>query len=106
MAFDAESRAAQHGLNTSLIGEPPVCWIARIGVLDEIHAWAAWILEYRRVLEAVVFGHGRDCCGATLQRLEKEQVFCDMFVDEVEGEQRMAQMIEDAHEDDEVELLA
>src|SRR4051812_47139962 len=43
---------------------------------------------------------------APLHGLEEQHVPCDMLADEVEGEERVAQMIEHAHEDHEVEGLA
>jgi hypothetical protein len=47
----------------------------------------------------------RDLFRSLLHRLEQHHVARDMFADQVEREQRMAQVVEHAHEDHEIELL-
>ncbi len=45
-------------------------------------------------------------CGSALHRLINEQVGSDVLVDQVEREQGMAQVVEHAEEEDDIELLA
>src|SRR3712207_8323240 len=53
----------------------------------------------------IILVERQDMIGAALHGLEDQQVAGDMFVDQVEREQGMPQMVEHAHEDDDVEPL-
>ena len=55
--------------------------------------------------EVVVGGHRLDLVRAALHRLEEQEVPGDVLVDEVEREQRVAQVVEHPEEEHEVEAL-
>jgi hypothetical protein len=66
----------------------------------------AGLVEGGGLEEIVVALQGRDVRGAALHRLEDEEVVRHGLADEVEGQQRVPQVIEHAHEQDDVEALA
>ena len=75
-------------------------------MLDEVHLGIAGRVEVILVPEVVVGCDRRDIVRSALQGLEQHQVLGDVFVDQVEREQRMPQMIKHPHEDHEVEAFA
>ena len=106
-AVDREPGGAQHRLGAGAVGHPPVGPVVRILLLDEVQLGEA--------------GFRRRCRSPRTRNRPRASSTCleprcidwnssmsrgDMLADEVEREQRMAQMVEHAHEDHEVELLA
>src|SRR3712207_1837250 len=71
-----------------------------------MHLRVTRIVKMIRLPEGVVFLDWHGLRRAALHRLEHEEVLGDMLVNEVEGEKRMAQVVEDAHEEHHVERLA
>ena len=89
------------------VGHPPVRRVARVLLLDEVQP------RERRVVEDVAprrtgsRARRSIALGRPAQhRLEHEQVADHVLVQQIEREQRMPQVIEDAHEQHEVEPLA
>src|SRR4051812_41834216 len=106
MIDDAEAAAAQHRLVARAVRNPPVRRILSVFFLDEIHQRIAVALKYRVVPERIVVRDAGDVVAAALHALKNHHVAHDRVVEDVEGEQRMAEVIEDAHENDHIELLA
>src|SRR5689334_2501498 len=103
---DREAGAAQQRLDGRAVRDPPVRLILRIAFLDEMQAREEALLEDRRLRDRVVLGDRSDLAAAAQHRLEDEEVPRGMLADEIEREQRIAQMVEDAHEENDVEALA
>src|SRR3954452_4505396 len=106
MIDDTEAAAAQHRLHAGAVRNPPVRRIFRILFLDEIHQRIAVALEHRVIPERIVVGDTGHVVAAALHALENHHVAHDRVVQDVEGEQRMAEVVEHAHENDDIELLA
>src|SRR5436305_1913631 len=105
MIDDAEAAAAQHRLDARAVRNPPVGRILGVLFLDEIHQRIAVALEHRVIPERIVVGDAGHVVAAALHALENHHVANDGLVQDVEREQRMAEVIEHAHENDDVELL-
>src|SRR4051794_28157056 len=105
VADDREAGTAQHGFGTGAIRYPPIGRIVGIAVLDEMQPGIVWPVEWLDVPEIVILGDWARRRTASLHRLEDEHVSCDVLVDEVEGKQRMTQVIENAEKEDDVESL-
>jgi hypothetical protein len=56
MIDDAESGGSQHSFAACPIGHPPICWIARVAVLDEVKFRIAWFFELVTAPKIVVGG--------------------------------------------------
>src|SRR5579883_3651650 len=106
MLEDVEAGAAQQRLGAGPVGNPPIRLVMRVTPLDELESRESRLIENRLFPERVVLGEHRHLIGAPLHRLEDQEISGDMLVNEVEGEQRMAQMVEHAHEKHDVEALA
>src|SRR6266568_1929430 len=103
MGFDFKARGAQHPLGGSTVGNPPICLVAGVALLDKVHLRPAWVGEDVLAPEIVVALPGLYLFGAANHGLEDE--FAANFgYDLVESVERIAQVIEHAHEDDEVEF--
>ena len=63
-------------------------------MLDEVHFWVAWLVEMDLCTKVVIGIDVRYLATAALHTLEQHEVARDMLVNEVKGEQRMAQMVE------------
>jgi len=75
-------------------------------VLDEMHLRIARVVEMGRRPEVIIAFDRIHLIGSAEHGLEQQQVARDMFVDEVDRQQGMSQMIKHAHEDHEIELFA
>src|SRR3954454_8932655 len=106
MIDDAEAAAAQHRLDARAVRNPPVRRILRVFFLDEIHQRIAVALKHRVVPERIVVRDAGHVVAAALHALENHHVTHDRVMEDVEGEQRMAEVVEHTHEDDHIELLA
>src|SRR5205085_1225088 len=74
--------------------------------LDEIHQRISIALEDRVIPERIVVRDAGHVAAAALHALKNHHVTHHRVVQDVEREQRVAEVIEHAHEDDHVELLA
>ena len=105
MSLDDEAGAAKHCLHRGPVGYEPVRRIGRIPFLHEKQFGISGILEHGPFGKRVIFFEVGYSPVTPLERLEEHHVGCDMFVDEIERQQRMPQMVKYAHEDHEVETL-
>jgi hypothetical protein len=106
MLDDLEPGAAEHGFHAGRVRGPPVGRIIRIAMLDEVHLRVARIVEMLRLPEGVVLLDGKHVLRPALHRLEHEHVPGHVLVDEIERQERMPQVVENAHEKHHVEALA
>src|SRR4051812_13636486 len=106
MIDDAEAAAAQHRLDARAVRNPPVRRILRVLLLDEIHQRIAVALKHRVIPERIVVGDAGHVVAAALHALENHHVAHDRVVQDVESEERMAEVVQHAHENDDIELLA
>jgi hypothetical protein len=106
LGLDTKAGGAKHGFDASPIGNPPVGLVVGVAVLDEVHLGVAGLVEGRRSVEVVVRLGTYDVAAAALHTLEEHQVSGYVFMDEVESEEGVAEVIKDTHEDDEVEGFA
>ena len=95
---DREAGAPQHRLGGGGVRRPPVGRVAGVAVLDEVQLRIAGPVELRLLEEVVVLGDRLDLGRAALHALEDQQVARDVLVDQVERQQRMAQVVEHAEE--------
>lgn len=75
-------------------------------MLYEVHLGIAGLVEGGWRIEVVIGFDGDDLATAALHALEEQEIARDVLMDEVESEQGMTQVIQDAHEDDEIEFFA
>src|SRR5438477_2851903 len=106
MTFDREPRAAQHRFDAGAIGYPPVGGIVRITMFDEVQLRKSGTVEQLGGPEIVIPLHRLDGFAAALHRLKHEYIARDVLMNEIEREQRVAQVIEHTHEDHEIEPFA
>ena len=106
MIDDREAGTAQHGFRARAVGNPPVGRVVRVLVLDEVHHRVAWRVELLLLPELIVPRDLPRLGGAAQHRLEYEHVADDVLVENVQREERVAEVIEDAHEEHEIEPLA
>src|SRR5690606_33137473 len=78
----------------------------RVVVLYEVKLGESGPVEYLDLPEPVVVGQELDFGAAPLHRLENQQILRHMLVNQVEREQGMAEVVEHAEEEDDVETLA
>src|SRR6185312_12642409 len=103
MSYDLQPRAAQHAFNCPAIRHPPVRRVARIAVLDEVHAWEIRIFERVHVPELVILVPLPLLLRAAHHALE-EQLPSDFLNDLVQCIERIPEMVKDAEEQHIVEL--
>src|SRR4051812_33970522 len=105
LTFDGEAGAAEHGHHAGLVRDPPVGGIAGVTAFDEVQLGIAGVVEDLRLGERVVVFESRPCRASPQHALEDQHVARHVFVDEIERQQRMPEVIEDAHEEHDVETL-
>src|SRR5437764_8536631 len=105
MADDFKTRTAQHGLRAGQVGNPPIGGVFGITVLDEIHSWKTGPLENRCLVKGIVVLEWLAFSTASHQRLEYEQILDHVLMQQIEREQRMSQVIQHPHEENDVKLL-
>jgi hypothetical protein len=103
---DGETGAAQQGLRAGPVRRPPVGRIAGVAALDEMQSREARPVEYFDLREFVVFFEGFDLDAAPLHGLEHQKITGDVLVNQIQGQQGMAKVIEDAEEQHDIEPLA
>src|SRR5689334_3799019 len=106
MRDDLKTRAAQHGAEAGPIRDPPVGAVARISMLDEMHPGVTGRVEDAALREGIVFLEVSKNVAASLHALNHEQVTHGVLVQKVEGEEGVAQVVENAHEENEIERLS
>src|SRR5258708_3292183 len=94
MTGDLKAGTAQHGFDTGAVRDPPIGRIVGVSTLDEVHFGVAGTLENLGVPEVVILRNGVDGRASALHRLEDKHVLGDAIVDEIESEQRVAQVVE------------
>jgi hypothetical protein len=104
--FDTKAGGAKHGFDAGSIGDPPVGLVVGVAVLDEVHLGIAGLVEGSRGVEVVIRFGTYDVAAAALHTLEEHQVSGYVLMDQVKSEERVAEVIKDTHEDDEVEGFA
>ncbi len=105
MVGDGEARAPEHGLSAGPVRNPPVRRVGRVAVLDEVEHRIAGLLEVRRLAEVVIRRRTADVRRAPQHGLKHERLTDSVFVQDVEREQRMPQVVQDAHEEHQIESL-
>src|SRR5579872_3543733 len=85
MAGNLQPRTAQHALHRAVVGNPPIRGIARVALLDEVHAGKIRMVEYFLVPKVIVFPQRGAGQGAAHHGLEDEPAF-HLFNDLVQGE--------------------
>src|SRR4051812_21941351 len=103
---DAEPGAAQHRFGAGGVRDPPVAGVAGVALLDEVQPGPGRVVEGRAIGEGIVGRPGHLRGAAAQHRLEYEAAPHRVLPQQVEGEQRIAQVIEDAHEQHQIEFLA
>ena len=103
MRHDLQPGAAQHGFGGGPVGNPPVRLVVGVAVLDEVHLRKIGVAENILVPEVVVLVPLAHLLGAANHGL-KEQPAAHLLDHFVQGIKRIAQVVEDAHEDHVVEL--
>ena len=74
-------------------------------MLDEMQLRESIAIERIGSPEVVILLELTCPIAATLHRLKQHQVPCDVFMDQIKRQQRVPQMIENAHEDHEIKGL-
>ena len=105
IAVDHKTGAAQHRHRASPVRHPPIGVVAGIAALDEMQLWKARPVENGSFGERVVLFERLLARIAALHRLTDEQIFGDVFADQIERQQRMAQVVEHPEEQDDVKPL-
>src|SRR5207248_336450 len=90
---------------TRRVGNPPVGLVAGVTVLDEIHTRKTLIEKDVAFVERVVVSEFPDVPATAFHRLEEQPLF-DELRNSFQRVEWMTQVIEHAHENDEVEPLA
>src|SRR5438874_1574813 len=93
MIHNIESGAAQHRFHAGAIWNPPVGRIAAVTFFDQIHLWKTWPFEHVRFRKFIIVLEQLNRFASTLEGLKNEEIGRDVLVNQVEREQRMAQMI-------------
>ncbi len=75
-------------------------------MLDKGHAGPVGILELGVLGKVVIGGGGGHAVRPARQRLEQHQLSRHVFADQIQRQQRVAQVVEHAHEDHQVEAFA
>src|SRR3954447_7047739 len=105
MCRDLEAGAAQHRLDAGAIGNPPVGPVVRVLVLDKMQDGVARALKLIRAPEVIVLLQRQMGGASPLHGLEDQDSAGHMLVDEIERKERMAQVVENAEEQNDVELF-
>src|SRR3954447_6481445 len=106
MGEDGKTSAAQHGFDAGAVRCPPVGGVIGIFVLDEMHLGIARTVEMVCGPKIIVLRDGVHPSVTSQHRLKQQLIADDVLTDQIEREQRMAEVIKHAHEDHEIELLA
>src|SRR5262245_40724763 len=105
MRGDFKSGAAQHRLGAGTVRNPPMVGVARIDSLDEMQLGAAGAPARIRLPERVLNQHRLHFGTAALHRMEDQEIAAEVFVDQIERETRIAQMVEHAEKQHDIEAL-
>ena len=105
MADDLKAGAAEQRFRASPIRDPPVGGVARVLLFNEVQTWETGPVKDLRFREGIVVRDRFHLVATALQGLKHQQIFGDVLVDQIECQQRMAEMIEYPHEQDQIELL-
>lgn len=105
MGFNAEARASEHCFGRTAIGDEPVGRIARIPVLNKMQLRVVRALEHFPFFKVAITSEILRFAGAPLHALEQHLVPGCIFTDEVERQERVPQVVEHAHEYDDVEFF-
>lgn len=101
---DLQARGAQHGFDTGMVRGPPVRGISRQPVLDEGHPGPARLFHRAAVVDVHVRRRAVDLFAGRGQGLEDHPPR-DPPGHDVEPQERIAEVVENAHEEDEVVLF-
>jgi hypothetical protein len=74
-----------------------------IAMLDKVQLRICRAVEWGIRVEIVIAIHADNVSAAPLHTLEEQKIRCNVLVNQVEREERVPQMIEDTHKDDEIE---
>src|SRR5437763_13332837 len=105
MLENVKSGASQHRLDTRAIWNPPVCWIACVAMLNETHFRKLIPLENPLLPKWIITRQTVCLLASPLHGLKNKQIARDVLVNQIEGQQRMSQVVKHAHEKHDVELL-
>src|SRR5205823_12636666 len=87
-------------------GHPPVGLVVRVAMLDKVHLGIAGIVERRRSVELIVRFDRNNFATAALHTLKEQKIAGDMLMNQIKRKQRVAQVIQNPHKDNQVELLS
>src|SRR5919198_2179434 len=103
MTDDLKTSTAQEGLGAGPIRDPVVGGIASIRLFEKVQAGKTGLVENIGFPKRVIGCHRYHLVAATLHRLEHQQVPSHVLMNQVEGQQGMTQVVQDAHEQHEIE---
>ena len=106
VGFEPESCRAEHRLHAGAIWNPPVGLIMRVAVFNEMQLRIGRIVELCNGMEIVIRFHIHHLSATPLHALEDQKVLSNMLMDQIECEQRMAQMVENSHKHHQIEFLS
>src|SRR5947209_10344237 len=106
MGRDDETCAAQHCLGTTSVRNPPIGRIVGVAMLDKMQLGEIIAFELVGCPEVVVLLDFPRAIAATQHGLKQQNVARDVLVDQIECQQRVPQVIENAHENDKIKSLA
>src|SRR5215213_11950322 len=106
MVQDLKSGTPQHSFKTSTIRNPPIRRIVCKSLFDKIHAGKPLVLEHVVFPEREIRRKFHALLRATQHRLHVELIADDVFMEQIESEQRVSQVVQDTHEQHEIEPLA
>ncbi len=66
VALDAKAGTAQHGFGASAIRDPPIGWILRVAIFDEVHFGEAGVVEDGALPKWIIRLNGRPGAAAAL----------------------------------------
>jgi hypothetical protein len=99
---DHESSCAQHRFDTGVVRRPPIRRIARQGFFDERHFGPAWFRHRLARIEIQIIWRIDRFVARNRQRLKNQQSF-GLRRDEIQGEEWITKVVENAHEKHQVE---
>lgn len=103
---DNEASTAQHCFGAGAVWDPPIGAIVTVGAFNEVQLRKAGLVENRPFSESVVFPQPLDVAAAPLHGLEQQQVAHGVLPEEIERKQRVTQVVQHAHQQDDIEPLS
>src|SRR5579871_463856 len=97
--------AAQHGFQAGAVGNPPVRWIVAVPLLDEVQRRIARSRKDIGFAERIILFERLDIRAAAQQGLRHKEVPYHVLVQQIQRQQRMPEVVEDAQKQHQIKLL-